>query len=262
VALIEDKQHLDRLLPIAAEQLQAVNLFMNEAKTEFTHVHLSHTQKASKKASENGILLRGDEQWRKSKILGSLLCSSSDIAARCITGNIAFQSFWKLWIRGSRIPLTKKLRLYNATCVSLMLYNCNSWAAPKAVLDKLDVCHRKHLRTITRHQWPHSLISNRALYKMCNTEPLSVRVAQQRWSMFYHVLRMPEDTPAQRALDFAVIGASKYKARRGRHTTNLLSLLRSDLKEFGLGTLKTRKRLGELRTLAVDKTQWPKAKRD
>jgi len=80
--------------------------------------------------------------------------------------------------------------------------------------------------------------------------------------MFYLVLPMPVDTPAQRALDFAVIGASKYKARRGRHTTNLLSLLRSDLKEYGLGTLKTRKRLGELRRLALDKTHWPKAKRD
>ena len=40
----EEKQPLDDLLPTAAEQLKDENLFMNEAKTEFTHVHLSDTQ--------------------------------------------------------------------------------------------------------------------------------------------------------------------------------------------------------------------------
>ena len=138
----------------------------------------------------------------------------------------AFQSYWKLWIRGSRIPLTTKIHLYNATCVSQMSYSCNSWAAPKNFLDKLDACYCRHLRTITSHQWPDSVISNDALYKMCNVVPLSVRVNQQRWSMFGHVLRMPENTPAQQALEFAVLGSSKYRSRTGRHCSNLLSLLR------------------------------------
>ena len=207
----EEKDTLDRLLPVAAQNLKDSNLFMNEAKTEFTHVYLSDTQEKE----ENDKPLQGKEDWRKSKILGSLLCSSSDIEACCVMGNIAFQSFWKIWICGSKIPLTKKLQLYNATCVSIMLYNCNSWAAPKAAMDKLDACHRKHLRTITGHKWPDSLISNEALYKMCKTTPLSTKVHQLRWTMFGHVLRMPEDTPAQKALEFAVVGSNKYKAHKG-----------------------------------------------
>ena len=147
-------------------------------------MHLSHTQEVD----DDGVALCGKEKWRRSKILGSLLCSSSDITARCIKGNIAFQSYWKLWIRGSKIPLTTKIRLYDATCVSQILYNHNSWAAPKKFLDKLDACHLRHLRTITGHRWPDSVISNDALYKMCNVVPLSVRVNQKRWSMFGHVL--------------------------------------------------------------------------
>jgi hypothetical protein len=82
-------------------------------------------------------------------------------------GNIAFQSFWKIWIPGSKISMTKKLQLYNATCVSIMVYNCNSWATPKGIRDKLDACHCKHLHRIIGHQWPNRLISNEALYKMC-----------------------------------------------------------------------------------------------
>ena len=90
------KQPLDNLLPTAAEQLKDENLFMNKAKTELTHVYLSDTQEVY----EDGVALHGKEKWRKSKILGSLLCSSSDITACCIKGNIAFQPYWKLWIQG------------------------------------------------------------------------------------------------------------------------------------------------------------------
>ena len=39
-------------------------------------------------------------------------------------------------------------------------------------------------------------------------------------------------------------------------------MLRSDLKDAGMGTLKSRKKLEELRMLAEDRTQWIKAKKD
>ena len=133
-------------------------------------MHLSHTQEVD----EDGVTLCGKEKWR-SKILSSLLCSSSDITARCIKENIAFQSYCKLWIQGSKIPLTIKIHLYDATCVSQM-YDCNSWAAPKKFLDKLDACHHRHLHTITGHRRPDSVISSDALYKMCNVVPLSVKI--------------------------------------------------------------------------------------
>ena len=83
-----------------------------------------------------------------------------------------------------KIPLTIKIRPYDATCVSRMLYNCNSWATPKTFLDKLDACHKKHLRTITNHRWPHSVISNDALYKMCY-ECQRPHLLNRHWSLHY-----------------------------------------------------------------------------
>ena len=47
----------------------------------------------------------------------------------------------------------------------------------------MDASHRRHLRAITDHCWPKSLISNQALYKLCNKETLSSKVAKQSWSM-------------------------------------------------------------------------------
>lgn len=91
-----------------------------------------------------------------------------------------------------------------------VLYNCNSWAPPKLAMDKLDVCHIKHLHTITGYQWPKNMISNHSLSKIYNTTPLSVKVAESRLSMFGRALRMPTDTPPQNALEFAIIGSYKY----------------------------------------------------
>ncbi|KAI8519244.1 hypothetical protein Bbelb_025010 [Branchiostoma belcheri] len=248
--LDEEKAPLERLLPVAARNLKDSNLFVNEGKTEFTHVYLDDKPQ------------RGEEEWRKSKILGSLLCSSADIEARCIMGNIAFRFLCKIWIRRSRIPLTRKLQLYNACCVSIMLYNCNSWAAPRTAIQKLDICHRKHLRAITGLQWPRSRVTNDTLYKVCNTEPLSVKVEKLRWSLFGHILRMLQDTPAQKALEFSFLRSKRYKARRGRHCINLFSQLKGDLKCRGLEPPTTEKKLKELRELARQKTRWKEMKKD
>ena len=56
--------------------------------------------------------------------------------------------------------------------------------------------------------------------------------------MFGQVCQMPEDTPAQKDLEFAVVGYNKYKACKGQHSRNLLSLPQADLKNAGLGTLR------------------------
>lgn len=79
--------------------------------------------------------------------------------------------------------------------------------------------------------------------------------------MFGHVLQMPEDIPALRALEIAVLCANQYRASKGSHRTNQLRVLRSDLKEVGQRTTKS-KNLTELKTLAEEKTQWSKAKMD
>ena len=88
------KQPLDDLLPTAAEQLKDENLFMNEAKTEFTHVHLSHTQEVD----DDGIALRGKEKWRSKYLvhysaarLTSQLAASKETLLSSPTGNCGFE---------------------------------------------------------------------------------------------------------------------------------------------------------------------------
>ena len=193
-------------------------------------------------------------------------------------------SFWSIWMQGPTISLQKWLQMYQALCVSTIMYNCSSsWAAQTTILNIIYACHRFHLHCILGIRWPHSTyfnevieahcyvvryrqidckqrgskkqsrtdcrtlqphrplsaayktvlsscnlllivfcyvfdhnlfacISNEALYKWCNTRPLSVMAAETRWNMLGHVLHMDWNAPAQDTLQYAVEGAKHTAA--------------------------------------------------
>ena len=243
----EDEDNLRALLPLATEVLKDWNLFVNEDKTDFTHVYLA--EKGDK--DDQGNPIAGNELWRKSITLGSMLCSKEDISRRISLGYAAFNNYKKAW--SHKIPLGKRLLLYEALVVSVMMYNSSCWAAPQSVLEKLDVVHRRHLRSILNYKYPH-IISNENLYKRCNTEPLSAKVDRSRWKMLGHVLRGPVDGPAYSSLVFAV-NTLQYKGRRGRPQSNLFSLILQDLsvRKICLNNLHD---LSYLRFIAQDRAQW------
>ena len=202
---------------------------------------------------DDGTPVRGSEDWCSSKLLGSLMCCTKDIFHRCILGNAAFQSFKKVWM-SSKIPLHKKLKVYEAQVVSVIMYNASCWAAPAAVMEKLDICHRKHLRAIMNIRYP-SIISNKTLYLRCNTRPLSERVQLARWKLLGHILRSPENSPAQSALCFVVEHVRTLPGRRGRHRINLFDVLKSDLKKRDI-LLHDYTDILSLRILASDRKKW------
>ncbi|KAL5247145.1 hypothetical protein ACHWQZ_G019116 [Mnemiopsis leidyi] len=243
------KEELENLLPVVKQVFNEWNLQINESKTEFVDFRIA----GKDEFKDDGTPLRGSEEWCSSKLLGSLMCCTKDIFHRCILGNAAFQSFKKVWMR-SKIPLDKKLKVYEAQVVSVIMYNASCWAAPAAVMEKLDICHRKHLRAIMNVRYP-STISNKTLYLRCNTCPLSERVQRARWKLLGHVLRSPENSPAQSALCFVVNQVTILPGRRGRHRINLFDVLKSDLKNRDI-SLNDYSDILNLRMLASDRKRW------
>ena len=79
--------------------------------------------------------------------------------------------------------------------------------------------HRRHLRQFIVVHWPNR-ISNVALYHRCQSRSISESIITARWRLFGHVLRLPRDAPAQRAIDhyFADTEAATF---RGRPRTSL-----------------------------------------
>ena len=245
----EEEDNLRAILPQATAILKKWNLFVNEDKTDFTHVYLASTGEVD----SDGNLLSGNEAWRKSITLGSVLCSKADIQRRINLGYAAFNNYKKAW--SDKLPLNKRLILYNALVVSVLMYNSSCWAVPKIFLEKLDVVHRRHLRTILNIKYP-GVISNINLYKRCNAEPLSEKVARSRWRMLGHVLRGPVDGPAFSSLIFA-INTLDLPGRRGRPQSNLFSLIVHDLCKRNM-YINNIYDLFYLRNLAYDKRYWQK----
>ena len=147
------------------------------------------------------------------------------------------------------------MSIYEAQVVSVILYNSNSWAAPKKVLEKLDISHRKHLRSILNIHWPTGVISNNNLYKRCKTTPLSQRIEKSRWTMLGHILRGSETSPAYLALNFTLDGSAKYKSRAGRHRINLFNTIKNDLKSRKI-QLTRPEDITALREIASDRLKW------
>jgi len=246
----EDKAALVELEKQAKITLGEWNLSVNVSKTEYVTLYVA--KKGDKDC--NNKSLHKDEPWRSSKLLGSLLCSERDVASRCIKGDIAFRKFEKVWLTGKKISLDRRLRLYEAQVVSVMLYNSNSWCATNVALNKLDVTHRKHLRRILNIRWPKSMISNKALYKRCNVKMLSERVAEYRWKMLGHVLRSDENTAAHQALAYAV-ETLDCVGRRGAPQANLFTVLTQDL-EYRHLYFRNFEEFNELRDIARCRTCW------
>ena len=243
----EDEENLRVILPLATDILKSWNLFVNEDKTDFTHVYLAR----SGEKDEAGKPLAGSELWRKSITLGSMLGSEEDINRRISLGYAAFNKYKKTW--NNKIPLQKRLVLYEALVVSVLMYNSCCWAAPRSALEKLDITHRRHLRSILNYKFP-NIISNENLYKRCETEPLSVKVDRSRWRMLGHILRGPVDGPAYTSLVFA-LNTLNLPGRVGRPQSKLFSLIKKDLKDRGL-SFNNIQDLERVESLASDRSRW------
>ena len=107
-----------------------------------------------------------------------------------------------------------------------------SWATTKMNFDKLNSCHRRHLRIIMGITWPKK-ITNDNLYLKTKSGPVTEEVEKRRLKMFQKIVKGDENSPAYASLEFAINNGGKLKPRRGRPKTNLLSILQSDLKHFG-----------------------------
>ena len=82
-----------------------------------------------------------------------------------------------------------------------------------------------------------------------------MRAALSRWKMLGHVLRSPENSPAQSALCFAVDAMNSMPGRVGRHRVNLLQVIKKDLKQHDI-KLSSYEDVIKLRELAWNRNAW------
>ena len=89
------------------------------------------------------------------------------------------------------------MRLFDAACLSILLYGCESWLLSKTLTNKLDVYARKCYRIMLNINQKKDHITNEALYKMAgNQRKVNEMVRERQLQFTGHCLRLSPDEPA------------------------------------------------------------------
>ena len=181
------------------------------------------------------------------KYLGSKMASAaSDLKRRKA---LAWSAFWKLerlW-KSSQLSISAKVNLFYTTCVTILLYGCESWVLSQDMESKINAfatsCYRIML-DIKRKD----CISNTILYSTTNTEPLIHHVRHRQLSFLGHILRLPEEEPVRR---YALYIPPHGKRRPGRPRTSYLAYIQRVL-GYDKGMIQAE----QIATLAKDRCAW------
>ena len=208
---------IDRIQKETSSDLAKRNLQINDSKTERYSI-------------ERG----GNTDWKKCKLVGSLLSTEEDIKRRKILANSAFCQL-KAAFFTKHITLDVKLRLFKALVESVFLYNSEIWGLTTTQENNIDVFQRKFLRSLLQIRYSAgNWCSNEDLYRISGQVPWSRVIRSRRWRFFGHVCRLNPATPARRALQEITIPT---KRPRGRTCTTYISTIRKDLQSKGIANI-------------------------
>ena len=120
----------------------------------------------------------------------------------CLVCMLEAGTTWK----SPHISIATKVKLFNTTCVTILLYGCESWVISKDMENKINAfatsCYRVMLNI---KRIDHVL--NITVYSMTNTVPLIHLVRHRQLKFLGHILRMSKEKPARRcALYIPTIG--------------------------------------------------------
>ena len=177
-----------------------------------------------------------------------VVSGSSDLKRR---KSLAWCALWKLeqlWKR-PHIPIATKFKLFNTTCVTILLYGCESWVISQDMENKINAfatsCYRVMLNI---KRIDHVL--NTTVYSMTNTVPLIHLVRHRQLKFLGRILRMSKEEPARRyALYIPTIG----RRRPGRPRTSYLTYV-----QRLLGDNEGEMQEQQIVALADDRRAWKK----
>ena len=200
--------------------------FTNIDMTQVQDILIKFNLKVNTSKTEITTLTRNSEEWKKSKKVGSLIGDIEDVERRKYLSNAALHKLTNIWIRGDKIKVKTKMKLYRALVKSILLYNCGTWALTKTQVEKLNAFHRQQLRRLLNIKYP-TIITNKTLYSETNERPISLDILEHRWRLFGHILRRDPEIPANKSMEaYFVRCGNPFK---GRPLTTLPTVLHQDL---------------------------------
>ena len=147
--------------------------------------------------------------------------------------SLTWTAFGKLktLLTARNLNISLKIRLFNAACISILLYGCESWVLKEKQMKKLDVFVRSCYRIMLNIKQADSRITNEELYRMADGQvPVSETIRVRQLQFTGHCLRMGEDEPSNIYCLFASNNSSSRKqgAPTRRYIDKISTYLGSD----------------------------------
>ena len=183
------------------------------------------------------------------KYLGSQMASSAGDFKRRKALALAWGAFWKLerlW-RSSELPISTKIKLFHTTCVTILLYGCESRVLSQDMECKINAFATSSYRVMLNIKRRDHVL-NTIIYSMTDTQPLVHCVRKRQLSFLGHVLRLPEEEPVRR---YALYIPPHSKRRPGRPYTSYQSYIKRLL-----GYDEDDMSADQIATLAQDRCAW------
>ena len=199
------------------------------------------------KTEEYEIKRKGDEKWKQCKFLGTQLDTETEIKRRKGLTISALRNLNKI-LKSAQISIKLKSRTFDAYASSIFLFNSEIWTITKGDEDIIDAFQRRLLRTyVLNVKWPKKVRSE-DIYILTGVSKWSKIIARKRLSWFGHLARLPDETPAKRAMNFAL---KPYLRPIGAPKTTWISIIKKQLKGLNFN-------LQEANELAQDRKLWQK----
>ena len=141
---------------------------------------------------------------------------------------VFFSQLKKVW-KNRKISMQTKIRILEATAMTVVKYGSEAWALQKADENLLDVFQRNCLRIVLGTQLT-DRISNSRLYEKCGSIPPSRAIMKERLRWLGHVLRMKDDRLQKIVLFGQPSGATRKAVRPCLGWEDVTN---KDLKEMG-----------------------------
>ena len=167
--------------------------------------------------------------WKKCKLLGSLLDTKSDIERRKRLTLDSLKAFDHIF-NSKRIGLDLKIRTFNVYSASIFLYNSELWTLTETLEKEIDSFHRRLLRKVINIRWP-KIISNDDLYEKVGVKKWSDIIKRRRLNWLGHLMRLDEGTPVRKAL---LESLTDVKRKVGRPQLTWTKAIEKDLASIGI----------------------------
>ena len=172
--------------------------------------------------------IRGNDCWRKCKLLGSLLDTKENIKRRkMITVNTMKEN--RHVYNSKYLTLSHKIRHFRVFAKCIFLYNCELWTTTKTINENIYSFHGRHLQHSIGIKYPR-VITNQQLYDLTQFEPSSTEHRRLSW-LDEHLIRLNPETPARQSFIEAL---RPEKRKPGRPPTTWITTTQTDLTERGI----------------------------